>query len=264
MPKSYVLDKVFTTNKDYPMSADKALMIAALGTDDTEDVTPKIDGKDLGVFTHEIAPQAKVYDLDLPPLQLGNFFYVVPPDKVLRFNSKSTANVRAIGKIYDLAPGETLPTTLMARWTEQGNKFVTYISGKAAAAKWADQAWVTLKELVPKTVEKYLFDRYVGYWVTGITTRAITKYRIRFTLDGKPLDNLLTAMGHLGIDCMSMYHPPYYDKNKEPFTLKDMPIELLGDHVLKVEAQNNTAAEITITADNYPLIYMICTYSKGS
>ena len=264
MPKSYVLDKVFATNTDYTMSADKALMIEALGTDDTEDVTPKIDGKELGVFTHEIAPEAKVGTLLLPPLQLGPLFYVVPPDKVLRFEGTDNMKVRAIGKIFDLAPGETLPTSLMARWTEQGQKFVTYVSGKAAAQTWADGAWVTLKELVPKTVEKYLFDRYVGLDEEVLTERAINEIRVRFTLDGKPLDNLLATMAHLGIDCMSMYHPPNTTNNVEPFTLKDMPIELLGDHVLKVEAQNNTGLPITITATDYPIIYMICTYSKGS
>ena len=263
MPKKYVLDKIYPTNTDYTMSADKALVIRAIGYDTSEELTPKIDGKDLGVLTKDVGPALRVYDFDLPPCPLGSLFYVAPPNKVMRFNATSSANVRVIGDLLELGPGEVLPGNLLSRFHEQGRHFKTYKSGEqlfSAGTPWAAGAWWPFIELVPKTPERYLFADYVGFENPVVATQVLGKHRVRFTLDGKPLDNILTAMGHLGIDVMSMFHPPKFDKNKEPFSLKDFPITVPGDIPLVVEALNNTGVDIT--AETYK-VYMVCEYEKG-
>jgi hypothetical protein len=265
MAKAYKLDKLFAMNTDYTMEADKALIIRKVGTDDTADVTPNIDGINLGVFTKAVAPLPRTYDFDLPLLDLGDLYYVVPPDKILKFTGTATKFVRCVGDILKLAPGEPLPGNYLDRFNNQGNKFVTYITGSATSGTWADGGWVTLKELVPKTVETYLFKDYVGFNVAGtLTALALNKYRVRFQYNSEYLDILTTNMGHLGIDAYQMYHPPTYNKNVEMFTLEGFPILVEGDKVFKVEAQNNTGSDLTLTSSNYPFIYMRCIYEKKS
>ena len=265
MPKRYLLDKIYTGNTDYTMSADKALIIKALGYDTSEDLTPKIDGADLGVINKEVCPASRVYDFDLPLLDLGPLFYVAPPDKVMRFNATIGGNVRVVGEMLDLGPGETLPPSALSRLTVQGSHFRTFKSGSVKTGTWTDKTWLRLLELVPKTKEQYLFNSYVGFNMVGETTpnlRALTKYQIRFIMDGKPLDNLLTAMGHLGIDCMSMFHPPTYNKQVDRFSLKDFPITVPGDVPFVIEAYNGTDADISLTTSLYPIIYLVCEYQR--
>ena len=260
MPKRYLLDKIYTGNKDYTMSADKALIIKALGYDTSEDLTPKINGADLGVINLEVAPVTRKSSRNLGPMPLGPLFYVAPPDKVMRFNATIGGNVRVVGEMLDLGPGETLPPSALARLTVQGTRFKTYKSGTktfSGAAPWAKGKWWPFLELVPKTRERYLFADYVGFELPDTPT--LGNHQVRFTLDGKPLDNILTAMGHLGIDAYCMNHPPDETYCLDPFTLKDFPIEVLGDHVFKVEALNSTDADIETGA--YTL-YMVCEYEK--
>jgi hypothetical protein len=261
MAKAYKLDKLFAMNTDYTMEADKALIIRKISTNDTAIVTPKIAGSDLGPIIKAIAPLPRTYDFDLPLLDLGDFYYVVPENKTLRFNGTAGSYVRCVGEILELGPGEPLPGNYLDRFNNQAKHFLTYKFGQASAQAWANGSWVSLLELVPKTTESYLFKHYVGFNVAGtLTALALGNYRVRFTLDGKPFDNLLTGMAHLGIDAYQMYHPPTYNKNVEPFTLEGFPILVEGDHVFKIEAQNNTGGDLTITTSNYPFIYLICEY----
>ena len=265
MPRVYKLDKLFAMNTDYTMEADKALIIRKISTNDTANVTPKISGVSLGKIIKAIAPLPRTYDFDLPMLDLGDLFYVVPANKNLRFDGTAGSFVRCVGEILEFLPGETLPGNYVDRFNAQGKRFVTFVYGAAAPQSWPNGAFVSVLELVPKTTESYLFKHYVGFNVAGtLTAVAPNNYRVRFSLDGKPLDNLLTTMSHLGIDGMSMFHPPTYNKNVEPFSLEGFPILVEGDHVFKVEVQNNTGADQTITSANYPFIYMVCEYTmKG-
>lgn len=264
MPKFYKLDKLFAMNTDYTAEADKLFVIRKIGTNDTADVTPNIDGVDLGVITKAIAPIPRTYDFDLPLLDLKDLFYVVPPNKTFRFIGTAGAFVRCVGEIVELLPGEPIPSEYINRFNKQGSQFVTYKYGNVTSGTWSDGGWITLLELVPRTGEQFIFNDYVGFNVAGtLTALTLGNYRIRFMYDGKYLDNLLTVMSHLGIDAYQMYHPPTYNKNVEPFSLENFPIIAEGDKVFKIEAQNNTGGNLTLSSSNYPFIYLRCQYKKS-
>jgi len=263
--RTYILDKAFKNNTVYTMEADKALIIRKIGTTDTGDVTIKIDGAECGVITKTIAPTPRVYDLDLPLLDLGELYLVVPPDKKLKFEGTSSSYyTRVKGSIIDLAPGEALPAVHVTRFNEQPYHYKTYVKGSyATAGTWTAGTEITLYSLTPKTSEKYVFNGYVGIeWTITATALAHGIAGIIFYLNGKPLDNLASGMAPLGIDAMSMYHPPTYNKNKEPFYLTKYPIEVPGDIPLKITAINNSGSDITIGSGEKVAIYLIAEYQK--
>jgi len=264
MVQYYRLDKVLAMNTDYQVEADKFLVITALGTDDTADVTPKIAGQELGVFTSTIAPLHTTSSNLLGPLCLGNLPYVVPKDKILRFEGTAAKKVRVLGKIGELAPGEAMPGDLTLRFDAQAKNYRTYVTGAytaPGAVSWAAGAELSVYELVPKKTEIYTFNNYVGSTETiAAWTATEGEVGMRFYLDGKPLDHLTKDMGPLGVDWRSMDHPPRDAVNEVPFTLVDFPIKVEGDHVFKVQAVNNTTGTISIATGEKITIYAIVDY----
>jgi len=263
--RTYILDKAFKNDTVYTMEADKALIIKEIGTTDTGDVTIKIDGSECGVITKTIAPTPRTYDLDLPLLDLGELYLVVPPDKKIVFDGTSSSYyTRVKGVIVELGPGESLPPKYVDRFNNQPYHYKAYKKGTYnTAGTWSAGTEITLLELVPKTSEKYVFNGYVGiYWTISATALAHGVAGIIFRLNGKPLDNLVSSMAPLGIDAMSMYHPPTYNKNKEPFSLKNNPIIVPGDIPLKISAINNSGSDITIGSGEEVTIYLIAEYMK--
>ena len=73
-------------------------------------------------------------------------------------------------------------------------------------------------------------------------------FAVRFYLDGKVLDLLSKTAGKLGIDVLSMPRPPSDTVEEIPFTLKDLPIEVLGDHTLSVKIRNISGSNKTPTS----------------
>jgi len=68
---------------------------------------------------------------------------------------------------------------------------------------------------------------------------------IRFYVEGIPLDFVLEKTATGGIDFLSAPYPPTETSEHEAFSLKDYPIEVLGDHTLSVKARNISGASIT-------------------
>jgi hypothetical protein len=265
MVRYYPLDKAFKNDTDYTMEADKALLIQAIGTTDTGDVTIRIDGHECGVITKNIAPTPRVYDFDLPLLDLGDLFLVVPPDKTVNFDGTSSSYyTRCVGKLVELEPREVMPSVMADRFRDQPYAHRAYVSGSyATAGTWAAGTDITLLELVPKTIELYRFNDYVGiYWTITGTALSHGKAGIIFELNGKPFDNLLSSMAPYGIDAMSMYHPPTYNKNTEPFYLSEWPIEVPGDTPFVVKARNISGSNITIGSGEGVTVYMVCDYYR--
>ena len=67
-------------------------------------------------------------------------------------------------------------------------------------------------------------------------------FGVKFYIDNSPLefdvaDNLME-----GIDSLSMPSPPADTTEELVFTLKDFPIELLGDHTLSIKVKNTSGA----------------------
>jgi len=240
--KTYPLQKDFVTNTDYVLEPYKAYVIEEIGTDDIANVTIRIDGKACGVITNLLSALRKAAANMGGQLILGAWKLVVPPAKTLRFDGTAAKNVAVSGKIYDLAPGESLPGDLLTRFAAQPNEYMTVISGSAVSTgtAWADGAEVSLFSLTPTTIEQYTInDRViVQAAVAGSPVEAEGNIGIRFYIDAAPLDNLPASAAKRGINRFDLDLPATTTNTMEPFTVASMPIVVGGDHLLEVKAMN--------------------------
>jgi len=245
----YKLDKIFVEGTTYETPSDRFYVIKKLGTDGSTATKLVIDGVETGDLITTVAPLHKTSSNLFGPLDLGDLYYVVPPNKTFYVDGPSGAKMRAIGQIGVLAPGEALPAPYAGRFAEQGKHYRTYLTDTysiSGAGTWTADAAYEVISLTPNTIEVYKLNSVVGATVSGFSA-AEGDVGIIPKLDGKPLDILTTAPGKKGIDALSMPLPPADATEEEPFSFADMAIDVLGDHTLTVEAMNVSGADISFT-----------------
>lgn len=270
MVEYFKLDKILEEGVTYETPNDRFYVIKKIGTNSTSGAKLVIDGVETGELISTVAPMHKTSSNLLGPLDLGDFFYVIPPNKTFYVDGGGSDKIRIIGLIGKLAPGEGLPANYASRFTEQGKKYITYVTGTAtlaaASADWAADAETEVYSLTPKTIETYLFDGVVmASLANPASTPAEGDVAIRFYLDGTPLDVLTSDPGHKGVDLYSMPAPPADSTEEEPFSLADLPIEVKGDHTFVIKALNVSGAAITAgSSDMTMTIYAIVKYFKES
>ena len=267
--KVYKLDKLVAMNTEYNMESYRAFVVEEIGTDDTAEVTAKIDAKKVGAILTELAALRKVQSNLGGPLPLGPHFLVIPPNKTFEFTGTATKFVRLIGKIIELAVGETLPGDYLSRFAAQHNEYVTCLEGTDvdSTTSWADKGEVTLETLTPSTIEQYLFKNrfYVNQVAAGDTAEAEGDVGVRLYLDGVPFDHLLAATGRRGLARMSLEIPETTkDKAHEPFTLEDSPITVPGDKTLDVKAMNVSGGVLFATTEASFHWYGVAVYKKAA
>lgn len=254
MPVLWKLDKTLTVGTVYQTPPDIGYVIKRIGTDGASDVKLVVDGRPTGPILSEFAPLHKTSSNLLGPLDLGDLYYVVPPDRKFWVEGPSGAKLRIIGDIVKLLPGEGFPGELLTRFEEQHKKYFTYVKGSYSVG--TDTAWTadtefTVLELTPKTIETYILDNVVMAKVENASA-TITEGQVgvRFFIDGAPLDILTSDPGPKGIDLLAMPYPPTDTTEEEPFSLADKPITVPGDHTLQIRFINVSGASITPTTGN--------------
>jgi hypothetical protein len=253
--KSFILDKNLVTNTDYTTESDTALIIQEIGTDDTAKVTAKVEGVPCGEFTSYLGPLNSNSTNRLPLLNLGDLFIVVPPDKIFRFEGTASKNVRIKGTILRFEPGESLPASFVSRYTEQGKKFITYLTASLAddTAVAAGSA-IDLLTFTCPSGQKYTFNNLFEATLQD-TTPAINYGLVsRIVVNDSPLDNLMNSKVLLGIDQYATPLPPNDTDGVAVFSFKDRPIELTEGNILKVQIQNISSGSITADTNSTCLI----------
>jgi len=211
----------------------------------------KVAGAPCAELLAEATPKYKVASNLNGPEDLGDLYVVVPPGKPLEIEGEAGKDLRAIGTIQILAPGEVLPAGLSARADEQAKKFLSYQRGTYSHG--TDTAWAAGDEREVLTFtcpqgEKWLFNRFFGATVANVAGGLKqAQFGIRIYLDDLPFDLIETVMGRKGIDCISCHLPAKEDVNVQPFTLADFPIELMPGRTLKVTCINVSGAAISPT-----------------
>lgn len=262
MVKYYPLDKIFVQGTTYELPADRFYVIKKIGTDASTDAYLFIDGVETGAIISEVAPLHRTSSNLLGPVDLGELYYVVPPDKKFTVEGPSGAKIRAIGLIGVLAPGESLPGPYATRFDEQGKHYITYVKDSvtlaSAGGSWAADSETEVYSLTPKTVEKYIFNNIAMAKVENASaTISEGEVGIRFFLEGTPLDILTSDPGKKGIDLLSMPYPPTPTTEERPFTLKELPIEVPGDYTFSVKAVNVSGSAIAASTSED----MTCTFA---
>ena len=263
MVRTVPLDKIIVQGTKYKTHSRVALKINKIGTDAATASYLKIDGKDTGQIIQDVAPLAKENTKINGPLDISRLPLVIPPDTDFSVQGGAGAKFRIIGTLYQLAPGEAVPGDIMARFNEQANKYIRYVTGSysfGAATEWSAGTEVELYSLTPATVEKYVFNDLLMIDYTGLTPSA-GDVAIKFYIDNNPLEYLESTNLARGIDMLSIPHQDDVSVNEQVFTLKAFPIEVLGDHTLKITAENVSGSAIALSSASITL-YAVVEYEK--
>jgi hypothetical protein len=264
MPAFYNLKKVLKTNTTYEMEKDRYYVINKVGTDSSSKVIVKVDGIPIVDFFNTIAPIAKTSSDTLGPLDLGEYFIVVPPERKLVFESSATANVYVEGKLVVLSPGEAIPSEHLTRYNAYSNRKITYLdTSVTVGASWPAGQEIKIVDLTPPTIEDWVFDSIVGVSVSGLSAaQTYGQINAKFYYDGKPLDLLVNVAGPHGIETLKMPLPPTDSAEKEPFTLKDIPIAVVGGHTLSVSAINVSGGALSAASGSNIAVRLVAIYKR--
>jgi len=264
MPTVYYLKKTLKTNVTYEMEKDRYYVIKRIGTDSTAKVTVKVDGIPVIDIFSTIAPIAKTSSNLLGPLDLGEYFIVVPPERKLLFESTASANVYVEGDLVVLAPGEAIPTEHLARYNTYVSRKITFVdTSVTVGASWADRQEVKVVDITPPTLEDYIFDSFAGVSISGLAAAlAYGQVTVKLYYDGKPLDLLVYTAGSHGIEVLKMPLPPATGTEMEAFTFREKPIMVVGGHTLTVTAINVSGADLSAATGQNISVRLVAIYKR--
>jgi len=242
--KVFALDKYLKQGVEYTTPVNIAYVIRKIGTNSSTGAKLNINGVDLGVIDSDVAPLHKTSSNLLGPLDLEDLYYVIPPKTKFKVEGASGDIIRILGEILVLDYGEKLPEPHVSRFEAQGKAYKTLLSGSYSHG--TDVAWAAGDEnevlsLTPLTTEKYVLDGFIGAKVEGDTVNE-GDFALTFYLDNIPLELDVAENLGIGVDVKSMPLPPADASEEIPFTLKNFPLEVLGDHTLSIRCINISGA----------------------
>jgi hypothetical protein len=242
MPAKYILDKTIDVDTTYQAESDKAYVIRKVGTDSTTKATLSVAGVNCLEIIQNIARISPSHLELIDVVDLADLFVVVPPDKKFGFTGESGKRMRIVGEILDLAPREPLGSNLLARYGEQGKRYLTYQTG--SFSKGEDTEWPADEEnavvtFVSPAGERHKFKRALYADIANLAAaHSPGDWSLRFYVQDAPLDILATAMGDLGIDLWNMHYIYDTDEYHKLFSIEDMPIEIGPGRKLGIKARN--------------------------
>jgi len=247
MVRMFKLDKVIAEGVTYETGADEFLVIKKIGTDSTAGARLVIDGYNLGQINATLAPMHKTSTNAYGLLDLGDLYYVVPPNKKYWLSGGGTDKMRIVGFIGRLGRGETMPPQYEARFRQQIAEYLTFVEGSLSLG--TDVAFTAGSEqevytLIPNSKEQYIFDNVLYCAVSGRAAGIDWgTFALRFYKQGEPLDVLVSSEAPLGIDLKAIPSPPTTTDYEEAFTLADYPIAVAGDESFSVKVVNISGAD---------------------
>ncbi len=264
MPTFYYLKKILKTNTVYEMEKDRYYVITRIGTDSSSKVTVKVDGIPVADIFNTIAPVAKTSSNTLGPLDLGEYYIVVPPERQLYFESSASANVYIEGKLVVLSPGESIPSEHLTRYNAYATRKISYIdTSVTVGSSWSAGQEVKVADITPPTIEDWIFDSFAGISVSGLSAaQTYGQINAKLYYDGKPLDLLLTVAGSQGIETLKMPLPPTNAAEMEGFSFKDIPVAVVGGHTFTVTAINVSNSALSASTGNNITVRLVAIYKR--
>lgn len=264
MPAVYKLQKVLKTNTTYVMEKDRYYVIKRIGTDATSKVTVKVDGIPVLDIFNMIAPIARTSSNLNGPLDLGEYFIVVPPERQLYFESSASANVYVEGDLVVLSPGESIPSEHLTRYNTYASRKIAYVDASATVGtSWPAGQEVKITDITPSTIEDWVFDGFAGVSVANLSaTQTYGQVNVKFYYDGKPLDLLVATAGPHGIETLKMPLLPTATAEFEPFSFKDKAIYVVGGHTLTVTAINVSGSALSAATGQNITVRFVAIYKR--
>lgn len=259
--KVFKIDWFVSGGTTYKLQDFQVLVIKKLGTNGSSEIKINIDGNYCGSIINKIAPYTKDTTNILPLLDLKDLYLVVPPSREYLFSG--TGTIRIQGELLELAPGETMPADLIARYKEQNNKYITYVSASkdfGTDTSWGAGSEVTLYDKKLETHEKMIFNNVIRIDQEQIGTNP-QKVAVKLYLDDEPWHNRFANSGEKGIDLKSFL----IESGKlEYFSLEKNPIEVAPDHKIAFKVENISGSDITPASGTAIKLYFyaVITYIK--
>jgi len=241
----WVLDKYLKQGVKYQTPKRVCYVIKEIGTNSSGLGHLKIEETDMGDIDADVAPLRMTSSNVLGPLDLGDYYYVIPPEVKFEWEGDPGSICRIRGDIVLLGIGEGVPGELLTRFTEQDRKKIrTYVKTLTLGT---DEAWGANVEkeifsITPLTTEKIRFDGFVGVKITGGTVSE-GDFALTFYMNGKPVETDVAKNLGYGIDVKSVPLPPNETDGMIAFSLKNFPIEVPGDQTLSVRIRNISGAD---------------------
>ena len=252
MAEKYILDKALKTGTLYRIEPDMYYVIERVGTDSAEKGTLEIDGSTVLEIINNLAQPQPTDTKRFPPLELEKNYLVIPPDKTFKFTGASGSIMRILGQMYSLAPGEAVPASHLARFTEQPRKYYIYKTGTWTPSAAGTMAVDEEQKVIDETCdagERWTFNRYLYVERKAhLRDKKFGNVGLRFFVDDKPLDNIDPDKGPMALDSNA---GDYYDGTAHyymPLALERTPIALEAGRNLKIKVRNVSAAGIVYTA----------------
>ena len=246
MARGLALDKIVPAGTTFTMEKREAFIINFIGTNSATDGTLRIDDKPVITIKSLVAPH-RLRDANLlGPLQLGDFYIVIPPETKYLWDAPSGTVLRIIGTKLLFEPGEALGEPYMARYRSQFNEGLTYL--EASYSHGVDAAWPAGLErqvlyIKPAVIERYVFNNVLMAEVANVAGGvAEGDWGILIYVDGQPLDFIHHSGEKRGIELLSAPRPPTDTTDEVPFSLAQYPIEIPGDHDISFRVVNNSGA----------------------
>lgn len=253
MPATYFLKKTIPVNTLIEMEKDRYWVIERIGTCESDKVTIEVDGIPVAEINSTIAPIARTSSNRFGPLDLGDYYIVVPPERKIYARSATSGyayltsgHVYVEGKLIVLSPGEALPAEHLARYNAYATrKLILYDYSATIGDTMVAGVEYTIATITPAAIEDHVLKRRAGVSITG-TSAALSygQVAVKLYYDGKPLDQLAMDIMHHGIEVLKMPLPPTDSTEEEPFTFADLPVYIAGGHTLTVKVVNVSGADI--------------------
>jgi len=245
MAKVLYLDRYIKEGTLYKTKSRVAFIIERIGTNSSGDAYLQIEEKRTGIIDSTIAPIHTTSSNLLGPLDLGDLYYVIPPDTEFQFIGDSGSICRLIGKIILLDPGESLGSPYMSRFERQFDHYFTKYEATLTLA--TDEVFKADEErelalIKPDLNEMYKFYRYAGITSSGGTVSE-GMFALTIWYDGKPFEFIETEGFGPGIDIMNMPLPPADSTNEIPFSFELQPLEVADRHELSLRIRNISGAD---------------------
>jgi len=268
--RKFPFDIILEEGDVYETGKREALVIRKVGTNAATETSPvnlRIDDKPVGKITQTLSPISKVNTLFMDLLDLGDLFYVVPPETEVIVEGPTGLEIRCVGELLKLAEGEVMPTNLMARFNRQPNHYLTFLYGYvdwSAGYSFAADEEVEVISYTPRSIERILVYGPLQAKLTG-WTRAMHEVAVRFFLENVPFDFILERTKVGGIDLYNTPYPPTETTEHNGYILPKGYIEVPPDHTLSIRQRNISGASISIAAaaGNGPYVCCGIEYIKG-
>jgi len=258
MAKMWYLDRTLDLNTEYRLDDRIAFVVRRVGVNVSDEFKFVIDNLPSVPLHGDIAPINYTDDNMLGMLDLGDFFFPIPPDTPFKIESSSSGKVRLIGELWMLDPNENLPSEYTARLKEINLRGISYLqySASTSGTTFPADSELTLATIEPGVLEKYVLDDVVMIKYSNVSLD-YGEVGVLFEVDDVPIEFITSQGAKRGIDIKAFPYPPSQTNGWYPFTLKNSPFTLTYGHKLVVKLVNVSGSDISSTDGTNPMTFTI-------